>query len=155
MTLQRKIKQLQAYRSAARRETKGMIQHLLDLYSAQKIPNIRTVENAVSRLSLKTKHKGIVAKVLSEYEAITAKYKDALPTTGRIELQVQEKRKRPGTSLTLMLFRRASTGDAEATVNVEGFGGAKAEEQVREMGAQALKEIKNQTNKTKIKYGGL
>ena len=35
-------------------------------------------------------------------------------------------------SITLILFRRANTGDAEATVNVDGIGGPGAKADVRD-----------------------
>ena len=57
MPLKSNITELQGYKASAPKENRGMIQHLIDLYSSKKIPNYRTVENAVSRLSLKTKHK--------------------------------------------------------------------------------------------------
>ena len=85
MPLKSNVKELQGYKSSAPRENREMIQHLIDLYVNKKIPNYRTVENAVSRLSLKTKHKGIQGKALKDYEAIVSKYKDALPTTGRLQ----------------------------------------------------------------------
>ena len=120
-------KELQALKKAAPKENRDMIQSLIELCSLRKIPNYRSVENAVNRLALKTKSKAIQAKALKDYEALTNKYKDAPPTTGRIERSIAEKRLRTGgkvLSITLILFRRASAGDAEATVNAQGDGKA-------------------------------
>ena len=117
------VKELQALKKAAPKENREMIQTLIDLYTAKKIPNYRTAENAVTRLALKTKSKAIQAKALKDFEGIVKKYKDALPTTGRLSRELAEKRLRTGgkvLSITLILLRRASAGDAEATVNVQG-----------------------------------
>ena len=114
------IKELEDLKKAAPKDNKGMIQTLIELYRDRKIPNFKTVENAVNRLSLRVKSKAIQAKALKEFEAITKKYTDALPTTGRIERSIAEKRLRTGghlASITLILFRRADAGDAPATVS--------------------------------------
>ena len=50
-----------------------MIQIPIELYRDRKIPNFKTVENAVNRLSLKVKNKAIQAKALKDYEVITKK----------------------------------------------------------------------------------
>ena len=60
------IKDLEALKRSAPRENKGMIQTLIELYRDSKIPNYRTVENAVNRLSLKVKNKAIQAKALKD-----------------------------------------------------------------------------------------
>jgi hypothetical protein len=78
------------------------------------------------RLSNKTKHKGIQERALKDYKATVAKYGDALPTTGKLARSIAEEQNKVGTrigSITLILFRRANEGDAEATVNVQGIGG--------------------------------
>ncbi len=82
----------------------------------------------MTRLILKARSKPILAKSVKEYEGVTNKYKDALPTTGRIERQTTEKRKKLQTRvtrITFIPFIRANTRDAEATVNVPGYGGPK------------------------------
>ena len=125
------VKELRALKKAAPKKNRGTIQSLIELYSSRKIPNYRSVENAVNRLAAKTKSKAVQAKALKDYEALTKKYEDALPTTGRIERSIAEKRLRTGgkvLSITLILVRLASAGDAEATVNVQGDGKAKKNE---------------------------
>ena len=120
------IKELEALKRAAPKENKGMIQTLLELYRDRKIPQFVTVERAVNRLSLRTKNKAVQAKALKDFEALTKKYMDALPATGRIERSIAEKRLRTGgklSSITLILFRRAAAGDAEATVSVANGDG--------------------------------
>ena len=126
-----------------------MIQSLIELYSSRKIPNYISVENAVNRLAVKSKSKAVQAKALKVHEALTEKYKDALPTTGRIERSIAEKRLRTGgkvMSITLILFRRASAGDAEATVNVQGGGKAKKNE-ARAEGEKMLETVKDKSGK--------
>ncbi len=116
MPLTSNVKELLGYQASAPKENRDMIQH--DLYSNKQIPSYWTVENDVSRLSLKTKHKGIQAIILKEYEGIANKYKHALPTTGRIKRQLAEKRNKVQSrvvSITLILFRKAKTGDAKQT----------------------------------------
>ena len=53
-----------------------------------------------------------------------------MPTTGRIQRQILEKRKKVLSkvlSITLILFRLANAGDAKATVNVTGYEGKEGE----------------------------
>ena len=151
------VKELQALKKAAPKENREMIQTLVDLYVSKKIPNYRTVENAVNRLALKIKSKAIQAKALKEFESITNKYKDALPTTGRIERSIAEKRLRTGgkvLSITLILFRRASAGDAEATVNVQGDG-KNVKNKTRAQGKRILESVKDKSGKHARKHGDL
>ena len=119
------MKTLASYKASAPKKNRGMIDHSIELYSSKKIPNFKTVENSVMRLSNKTKSKPIQEKAVREHERITGKYKDALPTTGRIGRSIAEKRLRTAgklASITLILFRRATAGDAPATVSVAGDG---------------------------------
>ncbi len=90
------IKELEDLKKSAPKENKGMIQTLTELYRDRKIPKFRTVELAVNRLSVRTKGKPIQDKALKDFEALTKKYKDALPTTGSIERSIAEKRLRTG-----------------------------------------------------------
>ena len=94
MPLKSNLKELASYKASAPKENRGMIEHLIELYSNKKIPNFRTVENAVTRLASHTKSKPTQAKAVKEYDKITGKYKDALPCTGRIERQIAEKRQK-------------------------------------------------------------
>ena len=147
------IKELEALKRAAPKENKEMIQTLVELYRDRKIPNYRTVENAVNRLSLKVKNKAIQAKALKDFEAIANKYAEALPTTGRIERSIAEKRLRTGgklASITFILFRRAAAGDAEATVNVPYF-----KEAIKKQGKRILQKVKDKSAKHARKYGDL
>ena len=73
------IKELEDLKKSAPKDNKGMIQTLLELYRDRKIPQFRTVELAVNRLSLRVKSKAIQAKALKDFEALTKKYMDALP----------------------------------------------------------------------------
>ena len=151
------VKELEALKKAAPKENREMIQTLIELYRDRKIPNFRTVENAVNRLSLKVKNKSIQAKALKDYEALTKKYKEALPATGRIERSIAEKRLRTGgklTSITLILFRRAAAGDAEATVNVLGDGKA-LKNKTRAQGKRILERVKDKSARHARKYGDL
>ena len=50
-----------------------MIERLIELYSNKKIPNFRTVENAVTRLASHRKSKPTQAKALKEYDKIAGK----------------------------------------------------------------------------------
>ena len=56
------LKELGEYLKVAPSGNKGMIKHLTELYSDKKIPNYKTVENAVNRLALKTKNVAIQKK---------------------------------------------------------------------------------------------
>ena len=47
------VKELEALKKAAPKENREMIQTLIELYRDRKIPNFRTVENAVNQLSLR------------------------------------------------------------------------------------------------------
>ena len=53
------------------------IQTLIELHTADKIPNYRMVENAVNPLALKVKSKAIQAKALKDHESMVNEYKDA------------------------------------------------------------------------------
>ncbi len=94
MPLKSNLKELASYKASAPKENRGMIDHLIELYSNKKIPNFKTVENAVTRLASHTKSKPTQTKAVREYDKIANKYKDALPTTGRIQRQILEKRKK-------------------------------------------------------------
>ena len=62
------IKELEDLEKSAQ-DNKGMIQTLIELYRDRKIPQFRTVELAVNRLSLRVKSKAIQAKALKDFEA--------------------------------------------------------------------------------------
>ena len=144
------IKELEDLKKSAPKDNKGMIQTLIELYRDRKIPKFRTVEIAVNRLSLRVKSKAIQAKALKDFEAITNKYKDALPTTGSIGRSIAEKRLRTGgklSSITLILFRRAAAGDAEATVNVVNGDGKALKGKFRAQGKRILETVKDKSGK--------
>ena len=81
-----------------------------------------------------------------------------MPTTGRIERQIAETRKKVQgevLSITLILFRLASAGDAEATVSVPGVSGEKEMKAIRK-DAEAHQEIvAKESTKARRKYGKL
>ena len=134
MPLKSNLKELASYKARAPKESRAMIEHLIELYSNKKIPNFKSVENAVTRLASHTKSKPTQAKALKEYDKIAGKYKDALPTTGRIGRQIAEKRKKVQSkvlSITLILFRLANAGDAKATVSVPGVSGEKEKQSIK------------------------
>ena len=152
------IKELEDLKKSAPKDNKGMIQTLIELYRDRKIPQFRTVELAVNRLSLRTKSKAIQAKALNDFQALTKKYMDALPATGRIERSIAEKRLRTGgklSSITLILFRRAAAGDAEATVNVANGDGKALKRKFRAEGTRVLQKVKDKSAKHARKYGDL
>ncbi len=127
MPIKIKLEELSSYKASAPKGNRGMIENLIELYSSKKTPNFKTVETSVMRLSDKTKSKQIQEKTARKYEIITGKYKDALPMTGRMGRSIAEKRLRTAgelASITLILFRRATAGDAPATVSVAGDGEA-------------------------------
>ena len=64
------LKELGEYLKVAPSGNKGMIKHLIELYSDKKIPNYKTVENVVTRLITKTKNTSIQAKGVKEYEKL-------------------------------------------------------------------------------------
>ena len=152
------LKELASYLKIAPSENKPMIKHLIELYSDKKIPMYATVSNAVSRLALKTKNKSINERAVKDYDKIASKYKDSLPSTGRIQRQILEKRKKVLSkvlSITLILFRLADAGDAKATVSVPGVSGEKAKENVRKEAKQDQATVANKSAKAKRKYGKL
>ncbi len=112
----------------------------------------------MTRLASHTKSKPTQAKAVKEYDKIAGKYMYALPSTGRIERQIAEKRKKVQSkvlSKTLILFRLASTGDAEATVSVPGVSGEKEKKAIRK-DAEAYQEIvAKESTKATRKYGEL
>ena len=67
----------------------------------------------VMRLSLKTKHKAILAGAQKDYEALVEKYKEAVPITGKLSREIAVKRSKrllaasKIMSITMILFRRA------------------------------------------------
>ena len=80
-----------------------------------------------------------------------------MPTTGRIERSIAEKRLRTGgklASITLILFRRANAGDAPATVSVAGDGKA-LKNKTRAQGKRILETVKDKSAKHARKYGDL
>ena len=158
MPLKSNLKELASHKASAPKENRAMIEHLIDLYSNKKIPNFKTVKNAVIRLALKTKSKSIQEKAVREYDKIANKYKDALPTTGRIQRQILEKRKNvlsKTLSITLILFRLAIAGDAEATVSVPGVSGEKAKKAIRADAKKHQESVAKDSRKSRRKYGKL
>ena len=157
MSIKSKLKELASYKASAPKENRGMIDHLIELYSSKEIPNFKTVANSVMRLSNKTKSKPIQEKAVREYERITGKYKDALQTTGRIGRSIAEKRLRTAgklASITLILFCRANAGDAPATVSVAGDG-KDMKNKTRSQGKRILETVKDKSAKHARKYGDL
>ena len=73
MPIKSKLKELASYKASAPKENRAMIEHLIELYSNKKIPNFRTVENAVTRLASHRKSKPTQAKALKEYDKIAGK----------------------------------------------------------------------------------
>jgi hypothetical protein len=94
--------------------------------------------------------KSIQAKALKEFEGIANKCKDALPTTGRIERQIAEKRKKVQTRVTsiTLFFRRANAGDAGDCLNVPGYGGHKAKRTMGTEGKEASSYVAKKTPNT-------
>ncbi len=158
MPFKTNLKELANYLKIAPSGNKGLIKHLIELYSDKKIPMYATVENAVARLDLKTKNEAIQKKAVKEYDKIANKYKDSLPSTGRIQRQILEKRKKVLSrvvSITLILFRLADAGDAKATVSVPGVTGDKAKDAVSKQAEQKQENVANKNDRTKRKYGKL
>ena len=62
MPFKSNLKELANYLSIAPSGNKPFIKHLIELYSDKKIPMYATVENAVSRLALKTTNEAIQKK---------------------------------------------------------------------------------------------
>ena len=84
------LNELANYKASAPKERRAMIDRLIELYTLRKIPNFKTVENAVTRLASHTKSKPTQAKAVRKYDKIVSKHKDALPATGRIARQILE-----------------------------------------------------------------
>ena len=150
MPFKSNLKELAARLAMAPSGNKPFIKHLIELYTDRKIPNYVTVENAVNRLALKTESKATKLKAVKEYDKIANKYKDALPSTGRIQRQILEKRKRilsKVVSITLILFRLADAGNAKATVSVAGVIGDKAKADVRKQAEQKQETVAKKRTK--------
>ena len=64
------LKELAEYRKSAPKGNRDMIDKLTELYYNKKIPNYMTVENAVTRLVMKTKNLAIQAKAVREFDKI-------------------------------------------------------------------------------------
>jgi hypothetical protein len=152
------LKELASYKASAPKENRAMIDHLIELYSNKKIHNSKTVENAVTRLFSHTKSKATQTKAVREYDITAKKYKDALPTSGRIQRQILEKRKKVLSkvlSITLILFRLADAGDAKATISVPGVSGDKANGEVRKEAKKEQENVEKDSAKARRKYGKL
>ena len=152
------LRELATHRASAPKGNRDMINTLIELYINRKIVNFNTVENAVTRLASHTKSKPTQEKAIREHDKLVSKYADALPATGRIARQVIEKRKKVLSkvlSITLILFRLAAAGDAEATVSVPGVSGDKAKKAYREKGKKALDVVTGDSPKARRKYGKL
>ena len=87
-----------------------------------------------------------------------------MPTTGRIQGQILEKRKKvlsKTLSITLILFRLATAGDAKATVSVPGYEGKKGEkrevrdERVRKDAMKHQESVAKDSRKSMRKRGKL
>ena len=111
---------------------------------------MRPLKTQFQDLPWKPKTKQYKKKAVKEYDKIANKYSDSLPSTGRIQRQIAEKRKRTLStvvSITLILFRLADAGDAKATVSVPGVIGDKAKEVVRKQAEQKQETVAKQTDK--------
>ena len=57
---------MKAYKKGAPNDNKEMIQHIVDLYEAKKIPNLKTAGNVLLRLSNTSKNKAIQERGLKD-----------------------------------------------------------------------------------------
>ncbi len=103
---------------------------------------------------MRTKNEAINQRAVKDYDKIANKYKDSLPSTGRIQRQILEKRKRilsKVVSITLILFRLATPENEEPTVSVPG----KSKKEVITEAKQDLANVLSKSAKAKRKYGKL
>ena len=78
-----------------------------------------------------------------------------MPSTGRIARQVLEKRKKllsKVLSITLILFRLANAGDAEATVMNAGMNGKDDKKEVRKDAKAVQEAVASKSSKHRRKY---
>jgi hypothetical protein len=153
------LAELKGYGRTAPKENKAKIEEIIDLYERKKIPNFRTAENAVIRLNQKSKNAARSKRAELEYEKVVAKYRDAQPITGRLNRELDKKRKSSEilAGITMILFRvKDRSGEKqEVTVNVDGVGGEGAKQDMREIGKKVKNELTNKNNKTRRKCGDL
>ena len=78
-------------------------------FMKKNIRNCLTAENAVNRLAIQTKNKARIERAEADYQKIVAKYTEAEPMTGRLDREINAKKKlRQKTySVTMILFRKA------------------------------------------------
>ena len=89
MTLKTNIAELKSYAAKASKTNKDKINNIIKLYEERKIPNFKTAQNAVIKLSFAITTKNGQAE--KEYNKVIAKYGDAQPITGRIAREIQKK----------------------------------------------------------------
>jgi len=145
------LAELKGYGRTAPKENKAKIEEIIDLYERKKIPNFRAAENAVIRLNQKSKNAARSKRAELEYEKVVAKYRDAQPITGRLNRELDKKRKSSEilAGITMILFRvKDRSGEKqEVTVNVDGVGGEGAKQDMREIGKKVKNELTNKNNK--------
>ena len=93
---------------------KQQAQELVSIYVEKRIRNVRTVENAIARISQPRYQRSGQAE--AEYRKLVDKYSDAEPMTGRLERESLRKKVKTY-SATMMLFKKVDDWDKEKKID--------------------------------------
>ena len=87
------IRELKGYTNSAPQTNRDKIKDVISLYEKKKIVNFKTALNTVMLLASKNKNTIKSGRADKEYNKVMNKYDLALPMTGRLERQRQEKQR--------------------------------------------------------------
>jgi hypothetical protein len=109
------VKHLNALaRNIKTKSFKEQAQEIVSLYVEKRIRNVRTVENAIYRISQPRYQRSGQAE--AEYRKLVNKYSDAEPMTGRLERESLRKKIKTY-SATMMLFKKVDDWDKEKKID--------------------------------------
>jgi hypothetical protein len=139
------VKHLHALaRNIKTKSFKEQAQEIVSLYVEKRIRNVRTVENAIYRISQPRYQRSGQAE--AEYRKLVDKYSDAEPMTGRLERESLRKKVKTY-SATMMLFKKVDDWDKDKkkepdpTMLVEGADTDKLKKSLKQRKYQDLRQF--------------
>ena len=94
MTFKPNLRELKSYVRQAPSQNRAKIEHIINLYESKKIANFKTAINFVLLLSSKNKNTINSGKQEREYQRIITKYSEAEPMTGRLNRQIEQRKRK-------------------------------------------------------------
>ena len=94
MTFKSNLRELKSYVRQAPSQNRAKVEQVINLYESKKIVNFKTAINLVLLLSSKNKNTINSGKQDREYNKIITKYSEAEPMTGRLNRQIEQRKRK-------------------------------------------------------------